>query len=294
MVRDGRQVKKLAVVIPYYRGEKYIADTVDSVVNAFRNSKYSALSITIVDDASYPPFDRRSLGLISGNIEIKTIRNAFNRGTLGSRIAGLSGVCDECDLHLIDQDDYVLPGFYDNDGSSGQICVFNYFIEQGHVMRTRFKCPRCSVEKQLNGRDVYLRGGNPIHSIGTILFQYTTVPTVKQYFNLFESDRDISGSDDAFLLLFLLDKHFHVSYFKECQFVYRLHETNQSSRIGIEFLDQTTKAIDKLAQLGFLSPIDFENYRAYEKFRRAYLERDPVKILRNFKAGIMYRVLKIL
>lgn len=96
----------LSIIIPYYCGEKYIKNTIDSILN----SKYTNYEILIVDDGS--PGNKGLLCDILSNYDnrIKVFHKS-NGGIASARNYGVK-VADGEFIAFVDQDDFVPDDMY--------------------------------------------------------------------------------------------------------------------------------------------------------------------------------------
>lgn len=107
MKKRNDELKMLSIIIPVYNGEKYLEDTLDSVLN----STYKNLDIILIDDGSS---DKSPIICKQYALQDKRIRyiRQENTGIVGARNRGLSESKGYY-IALVDQDDLVSKDFYE-------------------------------------------------------------------------------------------------------------------------------------------------------------------------------------
>ena len=96
--------KKLIVFMPCYNAERYIAQTLDSILN----QTYEKFDLLIIDDGSTDKSRDILEGYIKKDKRVKLIENRKNRGIAYTRNRGLE-ICDCEYLALMDADDIAPP-----------------------------------------------------------------------------------------------------------------------------------------------------------------------------------------
>ena len=99
------QQKKVSVIIPVYKTEKYIEETVLSVVN----QKYKNIEVILVDDGS-PDDAPRICDELAKNYSQVCVIHKENGGLSSARNEGLSNISvDSQYIFFLDSDDTILP-----------------------------------------------------------------------------------------------------------------------------------------------------------------------------------------
>ena len=93
----------LSVIIPCYRGERFIAESIGSILSQADDT----VEIVVVDDAS-PDHSAQVVNDI-GDARIRLVRHERNRGIAAARNTGLSSARGSL-IAFLDQDDLWLPG----------------------------------------------------------------------------------------------------------------------------------------------------------------------------------------
>ncbi|MEH2005132.1 glycosyltransferase [Nostoc sp.] len=127
------------VVIPVYNRTNYLLECLASVLVQWSGAEQ--MEILVIDNGSTPPlFDL--VNSIGGGV-IRYYRNQQNIGVLPNHNAGISLSRGQW-IHILHDDDCVLPGFYDRLQQSLQGCPdsvgaaftnFEYFNEKGTVIK---------------------------------------------------------------------------------------------------------------------------------------------------------------
>lgn len=102
------QRPRVSVMIPAYRPGPYLKATLQSILA--QDLGPAAMQIAVIDDAS-PDVDLRSLLVDSHSGRIELHRNSNNLGLAGNWNRAIELARGEF-VHLLHQDDLVLPGFY--------------------------------------------------------------------------------------------------------------------------------------------------------------------------------------
>ena len=98
-----------SVIIPTYNGTQYLAQTLESALQ--QDPGADVMQIEVVDDCSTKD-DPESLVKEIGQGRVSFYRNPQNLGLLGNWDACISRAKGQW-IHLLHQDDLVLPGFYE-------------------------------------------------------------------------------------------------------------------------------------------------------------------------------------
>jgi tetratricopeptide (TPR) repeat protein len=135
---DEKQRPFWTVVIPAYKRTKHLLECLASVLRQWPGEE--EMEILVMDNASTPPlFD---LVNAIGKGIVHYYRNSENLGVIGNHNAGLTLSRGEW-IHILHDDDYILPGFYSQlkqslDGCSDSIGAaftgFENIDEQGIVI----------------------------------------------------------------------------------------------------------------------------------------------------------------
>lgn len=128
--------KKISVIVPVYKVEKYLARCVDSIIN----QTYKNLEIILVDDGSPDGCGAMCDEYAKRDERIKVIHKE-NSGQSAARNAGLDLATGDY-IGFVDSDDRLAPGAYENllkvlDGKSDAIANFMYEREFSNGTR----CP---------------------------------------------------------------------------------------------------------------------------------------------------------
>lgn len=236
----------VSIVIPYYKGQKYINDTISSIEKSAKKSNLK-YEIIIVNDN---PKEKVNY-LQKNNVEV--INNPVNRGVSFSRNIGRKKSKFDY-LYFIDQDDYIDEFFFTEAKSyidkHYDVIVFNYLEEQ----RTKTKQIYNSLFKyyfnRINSRKL-LKYGNLFKSPGQVIFRKdSSIPFM---------ETETMGADDFYLFLdfFLRKSELKITYIHEPLFIYRKHLDNYTKvanfkESSLECFQQYKKIRPEIAQYEYL------------------------------------------
>jgi GT2 family glycosyltransferase len=124
-----------SVMIPTYNGTAYLAETIACVINQIPAAEH--IQIEVVDDCSSD--DPETLVKEVGQGRVSFYRNPENQGLVGNWNACIQRAKGEW-VHVLHQDDWVLPGFYQrlqaliqaNPESGAAFCRYAFIDEDGH------------------------------------------------------------------------------------------------------------------------------------------------------------------
>ncbi|MDP5274721.1 glycosyltransferase family 2 protein [Chengkuizengella axinellae] len=214
-------MKGISVIIPYYKGEKYIKETIETVNRALEISSMN-YEIIIINDS--PEEDISRYLILSSKLRI--INNQLNEGIAYSRNKGKK-LANYSHLHFIDQDDWIEENFYKKVYSyiqkSYDAIIFNYNLCEKNKLTTGYNLLFSQYIKILSPKQMF-KYGNFFKTIGQLIVK-------KEAFSEF-IETETMGSDDAYLFidLFWNRKSKKIKYIKEPLFNYRVHENNYTEK----------------------------------------------------------------
>ncbi|MES1195737.1 MAG: glycosyltransferase [Steroidobacter sp.] len=101
----------ISVMIPVYEPNHFLSKTLASVLQQIPDFEDGELEIVVLNDASPTVDVNKLLSNISGGESVKTTRNPANLGLAGNWNRAIELARGEF-IHILHQDDVVLPGFY--------------------------------------------------------------------------------------------------------------------------------------------------------------------------------------
>lgn len=184
---------EISVIVPIYKGEKYIEDIICRIE---RNSeKFDGGKIELIFINDYP--DERIEPRKSELISVVAFNTEINRGIQGARIKGCE-LCKGRYILLLDQDDVItddcIKSQYENivlQAADVSVCRAKENGRQIYNMTNKFE--------NIGNRDYMLNFVNPIISPGQALIKRDSIPLVWEN-NILEHN----GADDWLLWLGLL------------------------------------------------------------------------------------------
>lgn len=209
--------KKLGVsiIIPYYKGEKYIHNTIKNIEDSVMKSNLE-YEIIIVNDNPNEEVDY----LTKKNVEV--LNNPVNKGVSFSRNIGRSNAYFEY-LYFIDQDDYITDDFFVKAEKyivkKYDVIIFNYLKEKQDKTKKNYNFIFKYYFDKINYIEL-LKYGNLFKSPGQVIFRKdASIPFL---------ETKTMGADDFYLFLdfFLRKSELKITYIHEPLFIYRIHQDN--------------------------------------------------------------------
>lgn len=269
-------MKKVSVIIPVYGVEKYIAATLQSVLD----QTYTNFDILIIDDAS----PDRSVEICRQFTDprIKIIHQA-NRGLAGARNTGIRHAQGEY-LAFLDGDDLWLPqklekhiAHLENSPAVGVSFSRSAFIdEMGNPLGT-YQMPK------LKGITTpYLLGRNPVGNGSAVVIRRSVFEAIKFQDNLhnpvedFYFDEHFRRSEDMECWIRISIKtHWQIEGISEALTLYRVNSSGLSANI-LQQLDSWEQVIEKTRSYAPKIVTRWEKQaRAYQL---QYLARNAVRL----------------
>lgn len=277
-------IEKVTVITPYYKGEKTIFDTIDSVFASYEkvNEEISLEYIVIIDSMEDKEKIYKSLKRKYKN-NIILLKNEKNLGVAESRNRATK----------LATGDYIV--FLDQDDNLGE----NYFFHINKAIKRNLqvilvngyicnkvndkKAPLYYVKPRLK-RKTFLRA-NKISTPGQVVFSKSIID--KNFFT--GCSEKFKGADDwaAYVNMFLNNPNLKIDYISNKLFYYNLHGNNYSNNwqelnnSAIEtskyFIDKVYDDEKKILQ----KRIDIL------KFENVYLEEKSL----NFKFKNIYKII---
>lgn len=190
---------KISVIIPLYKGKKYIPALLEMMDQNAAVLKTADLEVLFLND--YPE-EEIDLSGIERPYEVRLSVNPENMGIHRTRVRGLD-LCEGEYILFLDQDDLIeknyLASQYEKIGDADWIvCAGTYLYEAGEK-EDIFLSPEhhaCCLDKWC-----YYVYSNPIASPGQVLMRKSSVPEFwKQTF------LRVNGSDDYLLWILMLEE----------------------------------------------------------------------------------------
>lgn len=275
-IKSVLKMKKVSVIIPVYKVEKYIDATVQSVLA----QTYNNFEILIIDDAS--PDKSIEICQKFTDPRIKIIHQA-NRGLAGARNTGIRHAQGEY-LAFLDGDDLWLPhklekqiAHLENSPSVGVNFSRSAFIDEAGKPLGTYQMPKL--------QDIttpYLLGRNPVGNGSAPVVRKEVFEAIKFLDNLYGTVED-----------FYFDEHFRQSEDMECWIrisiktdwqiegipealtLYRVNSGGLSANI-LKQLDSWEKVIEKTAS--YAPQIITQWQKQARAYQLQYLARNAVRL----------------
>lgn len=190
---------KISVIIPLYKGKKYIPALLEMMDQNAEVLKDSALEVLFLND--YPK-EEIDLSEVKRDYELRWSTNPENMGIHRTRVRGLE-LCSGEYILFLDQDDQIdsryLASQYEKIGDADWIvCAGTYRYEQGETEEIFLSARHhaCCLDKWC-----YYLYSNPIASPGQVLMRKNAIPEFWKRTFL-----EVNGSDDYLLWILMLEE----------------------------------------------------------------------------------------
>ncbi len=220
-----------SIIIPVYNSEKYIKDSIDSIIN--QDYDFSKIQVILVNDGSID----NSYNICkdySDRYDNIIVINQKNKGVSTARNNGIKKALGKYILFL-DSDDYIsnntckcIYTFFEKNYNKIDIVVYPLIYSKPNGLKKHFRYNRL------------YNSSNTIYDINKKpeLIQTTINYCIKNKFkdNLY-FDRNLKiGEDEKYATNIILEKG-KIGYCSECVYYYRLHNTNTISKFSITLKD---------------------------------------------------------
>lgn len=250
MCNQKADINLISVIVPFYEGNKYITELLESVNKCSKNlvEKFdSNMEVIIVNDSPWIEVEYKE----QDSITVSVVENEKNIGIHASRVHGIQ--CAQGDwIILLDQDDLLIDSKYytqlDN-LSNTDVVVGNGFYYFGSIKK-RIYTNEAVMKHKIRERN-FVKIRNLIPSPGECIIRKKSIPDYWMR-NTMKSN----GADDWFLwlLIFAQGSHFEIN----SDIVY-IHRTNEEGNLSAD-LDKMYKSCNEMCKI-LKEKIDFDNCR---------------------------------
>lgn len=227
---------KVSVIIPFYKGEKYIPHLLHMMQE---NARTADLEVIFVNDSPAEcqlDADRlRKAYQVPETLEIKAVNHKTNQGIHAARATGLTYAMGEYVLFL-DQDDTITgnavsrlcAGVVEKD--KPDVLVAGGFRRkqvqqaQGRIYTKQPIYKKKAILKEVERETYYLYGTDLILSPGQCLIKKASIPAVWK-----EKTLTVNGCDDFLLWLLLFEKKCRFAVVSDAVYVHEEDDTNYSA-----------------------------------------------------------------
>lgn len=207
----------ISVIIPLYKGGKYIKAIVDMMEKSFdyaeHNQRKLKMELIFINDYPEEKFDE----IRSQKLRISYIYNNKNMGIHASRIIGIHAALGIY-IHMLDQDDIIKENFY----ISQLQCIEN---REAVVCNGVYRTNKFIFEPEMSEIDenLFISKGCQIISPGQVLVRKNSIPQawIK---NIIQN----SGCDDWLLWILMVYQGSKFSYNSEMAYIHVEDGNNQS------------------------------------------------------------------
>ncbi|MFN6528100.1 glycosyltransferase family 2 protein [Nostoc sp. ChiSLP03a] len=269
-------MKKVSVIIPVYGVEKYIAATVQSVLE----QTYTNFELLIIDDASLD----RSINICQQFTDprIKIIRQS-NRGVSGARNTGIRHAQGEY-LAFLDGDDLWLPeklekqiAHLENSPAVGVSFSRSAFIDEAGQALGTYQMPKL---KEITPS--YLLSCNPIGNGSAAVMRREVLEAIKFQDNLYGTNEDcyfderlLQSEDNEFWIRISIKSNWQIEGIPEPLTLYRVNSKGLSANM-LKQLDFWEKLIEKTRS--YAPEIFTQGETLARAYQLQYLARNAVRL----------------
>ncbi|WP_448268839.1 glycosyltransferase family 2 protein [Nostoc sp. DSM 114159] len=269
-------MKKVSVIIPVYGVEKYIAATVQSVLE----QTYTNFELLIIDDASLD----RSINICQQFTDprIKIIRQS-NRGVSGARNTGIRHAQGEY-LAFLDGDDLWLPeklekqiAHLENSPAVGVSFSRSAFIDEAGQALGTYQMPKL---KEITPS--YLLSCNPVGNGSAAVMRREVLEAIKFQDNLYGINEDcyfderlLQSEDNEFWIRISIKSNWQIEGIPEPLTLYRVNSKGLSANM-LKQLDFWEKLIEKTRS--YAPEIFTQGETLARAYQLQYLARNAVRL----------------
>lgn len=262
----------VSILIPFYNGNQYINDTINSIFVAGRYAPaHFRYEIIIINDSPQITVDLHNL--THENLYIVT--NEKNMGIHATRNVGLNLAKGEYVLFL-DQDDNILPTFFANmlekreENPSVDVIVANAICEQKDYEINLYK-NRFSFGI-VNRLFFYINDGSQIISPGQTIIKRSIIPELWR-----KSYLAHNGADDYLLWMIMLLKKRQFAYIHKP--LYRHHYTNENLSNNVDNMKISEEEAAKiLLKNNYISEQTFNQLTKRENIQKVLKTHNVISI----------------
>lgn len=194
----------ISVIIPLYKGNRYIEQLITEIERAYLNlKKVYGLGLEVIFVNDYPEEKITIEDVGNRSFLISVIENKRNIGIHASRVSGLRKAIGKY-IHFLDQDDRIEPDFYESQyrkvGKADAIVCNGIFRETREIMADD------EWAERIVDRESYFSSLSGIISPGQVLIKKDSIPSEWK-----EHILQYNYCDDAFLWLLMKNQ--------QCEFV---------------------------------------------------------------------------
>lgn len=269
----------ISVIIPFYKGNKYLKRLIFSIENVAKKLSEKALfEIILVNDS--PENDIECPETL---LKIEIIENEKNLGIQGARVVGLNHAKGEWILFL-DQDDELVTDGFENQielTRTSDVVVGNGIYNLGKVNKKIFDNQK-NME-YLISEEKFIQIRNLIPSPGECLIRKDKIPRIWT-----ENRLKINGADDWFLWLLLFKKKCKFSCNSKAVYIHNDSNGENLSANLIKMKESAIEAMNILYSNCIINEREFEqlNNAIMFKYYQDTNQLSIWKILRYIKPFI--------
>jgi glycosyltransferase involved in cell wall biosynthesis len=273
----------VSIVIPCYRGEKFIRDAIASVLS----QEGGRVEVVVVDDGS-PDHSAAVIEAIADS-RVRLVRHQRNHGIATARNTGLEASRAGL-VAFLDQDDLWLPGrlgdqlrAFEADASGDVALVFGITIVIDRLGRTKSSPHRVPHDlPTLRGKQLLERliVDNPI-PLGAAMIRRRYLDAVGPF------DESIRGGSDDFDMIVRLAEHGRFGFLERQCFARRLHDDNytRADRMTEESLGVIDRVERRYPDLAHAARVG-RSRKLYRRARYMQLAGDAKRAVPDYHAAI--------
>ncbi|OIP71111.1 MAG: hypothetical protein AUK43_07050 [Oscillatoriales cyanobacterium CG2_30_40_61] len=214
-----------SVIIPSYNGEKYIEQVLNSILT--QAPSFEEMEIIVVDDCSTNP-EIKDLVKKIGKNRVQFYQQPQNLGLIPNWNDCIKRAKGQW-IHLLHQDDLVLPGFYsqmrkllETEPTAGAGFCRHYYIDEQGKQRSL-----SALEQEKNGII-----SNWLERIAVMQrIQFAAMVVKRSVYEILGGFSENAGSAADWEMWKRISAYYPVAYEPQTLACYRLHSTSESSRL---------------------------------------------------------------
>lgn len=258
--KGGEALISISVIVPIYKGEKYIPNIYKMVSENYttlNQTNKSKIELIFVNDCPQEPV-KFVESTKSKDFVMKILQTDINRGIHGARSYGLQFASGEYILFL-DQDDEIKPYYLLSQINILRQGEYDAVVSNGMI--NNYKKIYATYQEQIEilSMEQYWNKGNRIISPGQVLLKRASIPT-EWGKNILENN----GADDYFLWMLMLKKK--RQFVANTRVLYYHNPSRTDSSVTAECMQRSfIEVIELLTSLHIITPEEkiyiFEQYR---------------------------------
>ena len=267
----------VSVIVPFYKGNKYINNILKMIRENAKNAKDIFIELIVVNDS--PEIEIQYNEELIDGYSLKLVQHEENMGIQQARITGINAAQGRYIL-MLDQDDEIasnaIRSQFELIGNNASV-ISNGYSENSDGIKTKLYKSKKQMSV-VNDFSYYFYFGNVIASPGLCLIQKDKIPLLWM-----SNVMEINGADDWLLWIFFLNQGNSFALIDEFLYIHKNDGLNTSNNEE-KMLDSSQEALDIVKNEGVVDKRLLSVYERRIKMRRKYFESGKInKIIQYLK-----------